>query len=432
MNKLLIPVISSILILSFAFYQESEADNTAQSLPFSQDWLNAGLINTNDDWSGVPGITGYRGDGLTISTGDDPQTLLSPAVELTDTPPGVVDVIANQNNPGLPTGGVAEFDGIPNRVIALQGSGTADAPFILISINTVGLTQIEVSYLLYDIDDSSDDAVQPVALQYRVGNSGNFVNIPGGYVADATTGPNLATLVTTVFMVQLPPDAENQLLVELRIITANAVGNDEWIGIDDIVISGSPTILDSDGDGVGEFDDNCHLIFNPLQEDTDGDGVGDACNEGNDADGDEYSNVLDNCPGIFNPDQSDSNNNGIGDVCEGSPVTCGSGTILNGENQCVPAGQAIVCGPKTEEIAGICVPDLDQICGSGTMIDNMMCVVQSMGSMVGGTLLEIDNYALLVAAIGTNPVITGLVAVTLAGVVGQAVWFVHRKKKNSL
>ncbi|HWP42338.1 MAG TPA: hypothetical protein VNO14_03815, partial [Blastocatellia bacterium] len=40
------------------------ADDTRQPLDFSQDWSNTALITANDDWSGVAGITGYRGDGL--------------------------------------------------------------------------------------------------------------------------------------------------------------------------------------------------------------------------------------------------------------------------------------------------------------------------------------------------------------------------------
>jgi len=41
--------------------QTAQANNTYQSLPFSQDWSNTGLITVNDDWSGVPGVIGYRG-----------------------------------------------------------------------------------------------------------------------------------------------------------------------------------------------------------------------------------------------------------------------------------------------------------------------------------------------------------------------------------
>lgn len=211
------------------------ADSTAQSIPFTQNWSNTSLITTNDDWSGVPGVIGYRGDDLTTSTGTDPQTILADG---SATP---VDVNANQTNPNtFTTGGVSEFE-ITDPVVALQGSGTADAPHIVIHLNTTGQSGISVSYNLRDIDGSSDNSVQPVALQYRVGGSGSYTNIASAFVADATTGPNEATLVTPV-NVTLPAACDNQSLVELRIMTNNAVGNDEWVGIDDILISVGGTV----------------------------------------------------------------------------------------------------------------------------------------------------------------------------------------------
>ena len=70
--------------------------------------------------------------------------------------PGVIDVIANQTNPSTNTsGGIAEFE-ITDPVIALQGSGTADAPYIRIGINTSGKQNIQVSYSIRDIDGSTD------------------------------------------------------------------------------------------------------------------------------------------------------------------------------------------------------------------------------------------------------------------------------------
>jgi hypothetical protein len=215
------------------FVQSVHADTTPQSLPFTQDWSNVNMITANDDWSGVPGIVGYRGDTSTSITGLDPRTIVAPR---TDT----IDVIANQASPNtLTSGGVAEFDGIPNPTIALQGSGTADAPFILLNVSTLGQTNVTIQYNVRDIDGSADNAVQQVALQYRVGTSGDFTNIPAGYIADATTGPNLATLVTPI-SAALPSDAENQPHVQIRIITTNAVGSDEWVGIDDISITAGP------------------------------------------------------------------------------------------------------------------------------------------------------------------------------------------------
>ena len=208
-------------------------NNTPQTLPFSQNWSNPALITANDDWSGVPGIEGFLGDDAAAGTGVDPRTIVVPFT--------TIDVIANQNNPNITNGGVAEFDGIPNPVVALQGSGTADFPHISIYLNTTGQTGINVAYNVRDIDASADNAIQQVNLQFRIGNSGNFTNVAGGYIADATLGPSDATLVTPI-SVLLPVTAENQPLIEVRVMTSNAVGNDEWVGIDDInITSGAVT-----------------------------------------------------------------------------------------------------------------------------------------------------------------------------------------------
>jgi predicted extracellular nuclease len=212
------------------------ADTTPQTLPFAQDWSNGALLSTTGDWSAVPGIVGYRGDNLTSATGVDPQTLLGVAGLPTPQP---VDVQVNQTAPNtFSTGGVAEF-AIANPTIALNGSGTADAPNIVLHLNTTGQQAIQVSYLLRDLDASVDNAVMPVALQYRIGSTGDFTNVPAAFVVDATSGPSLATQ-TTVVNATLPALADNQAEVQVRIITANAVGNDEWVGIDDISVTGTP------------------------------------------------------------------------------------------------------------------------------------------------------------------------------------------------
>lgn len=211
-------------------------DNTAQSLPYSQNWTDTSLITTDDDWSGVSGVVGYRGDGLTSSNDVDPRTVLADG---TTTP---VDVNANQTNPNtFTTGGVAEFH-ITDATVALQGSSTASAPFLLINLNTTGRQSITVSYTLRDIDGSADNAAQQIALHYRVGNSGAWTNVPAAYVADATTGPNLAVLTTAVSVV-LPAAANNQPLVQIRVMTTNTTGSDESVGVDDIAITSSPTAV---------------------------------------------------------------------------------------------------------------------------------------------------------------------------------------------
>ena len=223
--------IGSIVVVLAALPLAAQADTTAQVPPFSQNWSNIGLITVADDWSGVPGITGFRGDGLTGVTAVDPQTVLA-----ADDVAPVVDVNVGLNPDTFISGGLLECDGLADNVVALQGSGTADAPYIQIYLNLTLKQDVNVAYNVRDVDGSADNAVQAVALQYRVGNSGDWTNIPAAFVADGSSGPSLATQVTPVSVV-LPAGVNNQGLVQLRIITTNAASNDEWVGIDDISIT---------------------------------------------------------------------------------------------------------------------------------------------------------------------------------------------------
>lgn len=230
------------------------ANNAAQTLPFSQDWTNTGLITANDNWSAVPGIEGFLGQDITTGTGVDPQTLLG-----TSSVAGDLDVNANQTAPNtFASGGVAEFHvtqqaapASTNPTIALNGSGTADAPYVLLYLNTAGQSNINVTYNVRDLDCSVDNAVQPVALQFRIGSTGNFTNVPAGFVADATTGGSICTAVTPVNVV-LPAAANNQPVLQVRMITTNAAGNDEWVGIDDISVTGSGVGTPTDPTGTGQ------------------------------------------------------------------------------------------------------------------------------------------------------------------------------------
>jgi endonuclease G len=229
------------VLLSQSFYHGTmsvaHADTVPQGVPFAQNWSNTSLITVTDDWSGVPGINGYRGDDLNTTIPVDPQTVV---VDGSATP---LDVNANSTDTaGAPTdptaalsGGIYEFDNLANPVVAMQGSGTADIPHLVISLNTSGTTAMNISYNLRDLDTGAD-VIQPYALQYRVGNTGNYTSIPAGFVADADGGG--ATQVTPV-SAALPAACENQPLVQLRILTSNAVGNDSMIGIDDISVTGT-------------------------------------------------------------------------------------------------------------------------------------------------------------------------------------------------
>lgn len=213
----------------------SLADGTYQTLPFLQDWTNIGLITVSDDWSGVPGIIGYRGDDVTAVTGTDPQTLTGDGTV-------TVDVNANNVTPNTSlSGGVYEVE-IADPTIALQGSGTGDAPHIVLHLVTAGKQNISVAYNLDDIDASADTARAPVALQYRIGGAGAWTNVPAGFVANAASPVANGTLTTPVLVV-LPAAVDNQAQLQVRVITSNQFGNDNMIGVDDIVVRGEDIVV---------------------------------------------------------------------------------------------------------------------------------------------------------------------------------------------
>jgi len=81
----------------------------------------------------------------------------------------------------------------------------------------------------------------------------------------------------------------------LSLATGEKFGPDEWHVC---TIQVSPTIKDSDQDGIPDDQDNCPSKYNPQQEDIDGDGIGDVCDtcDDRDFDHDGIKNCLDKCP----------------------------------------------------------------------------------------------------------------------------------------
>ncbi len=191
---------------------------------FSQNWTSPGLIAANDDWSGALSIIGYLGDGLSSSPGTDPQTVLGASA--------TVDVVA-QSTAGSVAGGVHEIEA--SQTIALQGSGGANAPHIVIHLNTTGRENVLIDYKLKELDAVAVD--QKFALQYRLGNTGNFTNVPGGAISGFFTTAGNQTVSLSV---PLPTEVNNQEQVQVRIITNDAPSTDAMVGVDDIVVTSTP------------------------------------------------------------------------------------------------------------------------------------------------------------------------------------------------
>lgn len=215
-------------------------------IPYSINWSNTSLITTDNVWSVslALGMRGYSGADTPVVPGADARTTLTDSL--------IIDVDANETDPNtLVEGGVAEFE-IANPTIALKGSDTAHAPYINLLMRSFGLNNVRVRANVRDIDSSVHNAVQQVVVQYRTRDdeTGPYTDVPSAYIADATQG-GTATLVTPIDVI-LPPDAEGRQALEIRIMTVNAVGNDEWVGIDDIMVTATvaPITVNSSGEGA--------------------------------------------------------------------------------------------------------------------------------------------------------------------------------------
>ena len=92
----------------------------------------------------------------------------------------------------------------------------------------------------------------------------------------------------------------------------------DTLGFETSFING---VLDDDGDGIMNDDDNCPDDANPGQENADGDDLGDVCDacpndSSNDMDEDGICGDVDNCPEIANPDQTNQDGDDLGDACD--------------------------------------------------------------------------------------------------------------------
>ena len=114
------------------------------------------------------------------------------------------------------------------------------------------------------------------------------------------------------------------------------------------------TLIDTDGDGVTDGEDNCPSIANTDQVDFDGDGIGDICDSDDDNDG-----VLD----MADCDPFDGSNAfSIGDACDdGNAMTLNDMVNVN----CVCQGEA------PADIDGDGIPDADDNCPSTANTDQL-------------------------------------------------------------
>lgn len=123
--------------------------------------------------------------------------------------------------------------------IGMLASGSQPAGALVVAINTTGKTGINVSWVCHTIlqQTSRDNSV---ALQYRVGTSGNFTDV--GTTSTYTSAGKTAIDTSSTFAETLPVAAENQSVVQVRWIyweSAGSAGSRDRIAMDNISITGA-------------------------------------------------------------------------------------------------------------------------------------------------------------------------------------------------
>jgi len=115
---------------------------------------------------------------------------------------------------------------------------------------------------------------------------------------------------------------------------------------------------------------------------------------------------------VNDPEIGDLDNDGVPDdqdACQGFDDN------LDTDKDGIPDGcdpiPELSCGPGTTEVENQCLPDLNQICGQGTKIENMMCVVSL---AVGGYFVGIEHSSLLISA--TQLTASWMIPVIVSGI----------------
>ena len=148
--------------------------------------------------------------------------------------------------------------------------------------------------------------------------------ITGIDVAESLNPDNPQAFVTGLTFEAGTEESATFTMLPITVDTTDSDGDGLGDSEDNCPLDHNADQADADGDGLGDACDNCPENANPDQADSDGDGIGDACSVIVDSDGDGVEDGNDNCPFTANPDQADADGNGVGDACDLPPPAISS------------------------------------------------------------------------------------------------------------
>ncbi|HWJ09179.1 MAG TPA: Ig domain-containing protein, partial [Nocardioides sp.] len=212
---------------------EASVSTKISTFPYVQSWN--GLTSTST-WADFPGVEGFT-TAATIAPSNQPNTTDVGSLTAEGTLTSALTLLAGTTPNTNSNGGVLGYHSAADRTVALSATGTFTTPLLAFHLDTTGESGVGVAYDVQDLDSGTDDQPTRVALQYRVGTSGAYTNVPTAYLADATVASNPA-VVSTHVAATLPAAADDKADVFVRVITLdNASGSNEHVGIDNITIT---------------------------------------------------------------------------------------------------------------------------------------------------------------------------------------------------
>jgi hypothetical protein len=125
--------------------------------------------------------------------------------------------------------------------ISMLASGTQAAGAIVAEVATTGLGSITVSWVSWTVLNQAS-YTNSIALQYRAGDSGTWINVDNPSSSVYTTG-TVGRANGVSYTQTLPVGANNAAVVQIRWvywISAGSSGSRDRLGIDNISVTGSP------------------------------------------------------------------------------------------------------------------------------------------------------------------------------------------------
>lgn len=166
-------------------------------------------------------------------------------------------------------------------------------------------------------------------------------------------GPTFQPSSDAAFMSVVDPDGDGALDGDDNCPSV-ANNNQSDSDLDGI---GDACEVDTDGDTILDDSDNCPVVTNPEQMDIDGDGIGDLCETDYDYDG--IPNASDNCAQVANVEQTDTDNDGVGDACDADPDGDVSAIIGGATDNCPAVSNADQQDSDSDGVGDACDNCLD-------------------------------------------------------------------------